>query len=148
MSERYQAALQGFRPNANPQPQSPPSDTDYMLMLRGLITAVQADLSSVVDPQHLDAQQVDLALKTMEGKTSMNELTPVEYGFAAMFCTEAGKFYADLQANALQTNDTNQFVTFGRQMEIARILQDTLLARGLTVAAAERAQALTPERRF
>ena len=147
MSQRYQGTLEGFRPSANPKPENPPSSTDYMLMLKGLVTAAQADISSVINPQHLTAEQVVYAQQTLANKNTLDELTPFDFGFVATFCTDAGRFYADLQADALQSDDTGLFITYGRQMETAKVLQDKLFAISLSNAAMVRFATLEYERK-
>lgn len=147
MSERYQGTLEGFRPSANPQPESPPSSTDYMLMLKGLVTAAQADISSVIDPRHLTTEQVTLTQQTLADKITIDELTPFDFGFFAAFCTDAGRFYANLQADALKSGDKDSFVACSHKMEIAKVLQDKLLAIGLNHSAAARYATLECERK-
>lgn len=147
MSERYQGTLEGFRPSANPQPESPPSSTDYMLMLKGLVTAAQADISSVINPQYLNEGHITLTLQALHDKTSIDELIDFDFGVVATFCTDAGRFYADLQADALQNNDTESFVASGHRMETAKILQDKMLAIGLSNTAAARYATLECERK-
>ena len=116
-------------------------------MLKGLIASVQADISAVIDPKHLTADSIQRAKQSLGAKKSTDELAVFDFGYFAKFCSEAGQFYADLQATALESEDTDAFVNFGHKTEIAKTLQDTLLAEGLKLAAAARAASIAPELR-
>ncbi len=147
MSKRYQGTLDGFRPRANPQPESPPSSTDYMLMLKGLITSAKADISAVIDPKHLTSMDIEWAIATTTDRETIGDFDPTILNHVTTFCTDVGRFYADLQASALESGNNDVFVDFGRKSAVANLLQNVFLSLFLRTDADARAALLPPELR-